>query len=163
MSDEPPNEQLQLTRRVFLKDTAAIALAAATKAEARQSGAPTEHVYLEYDQAELDAAYDQRVWAPNMEQVLGRLRSQSERALSRLGRPERIAYGPTESERLDLYRTDRGGAPIHIFIHGGAWRGGGGSGRAAGVAEVFVRSRGALCRAGLRSRAGRGRQPVPVG
>ena len=60
--------------------------------------------------------------------------------MSRLGKPERLAYGPTESEQLDLYRTDRSNAPVHVSIHGGAWRGGGGSGSSAAQAEMFVRS-----------------------
>ena len=33
----------------------------------------------------------------------------------------RVAYGPTEIETLDVYRTDRAKAPIFVFIHGGGW------------------------------------------
>src|SRR5215467_8568567 len=51
-------------------------------------------VFLGFDQAELDAAYDQ------------------------------AAYGAAEIEQLDIYRTGRGAAPVFIFIHGGAWRSG---------------------------------------
>ncbi len=136
----------KLTRRTFVKSTAGIALATATGRATSQTGSPRAQgvkgplVYLDYDQAELDAAYDQRVWAPNMERVHARRAARTEAALSRLGEPERLAYGPTEIERLDLYRTDRAKAPIHIYIHGGAWRGGGGFGRAAGTAEMFVKS-----------------------
>lgn len=44
----------------------------------------------------------------------------------RIGPPRRLAYGPGEKEGLDLYSppTAHGPAPIGIFIHGGAWRGG---------------------------------------
>ena len=134
------------TRRTFVRSAAALVLATAARPVSGQTaGAPAPGakgplVYLDYDQAALDAAYDQRVWAPNMDRVLARRRTRSEAALSRLGEPERLAYGPTEIERLDLYRTDRPNAPLHIFIHGGAWRTGGGFGRTAATAEVFVRS-----------------------
>ena len=42
----------------------------------------------------------------------------------RLGAPQREAYGPTEVEKLDIYRTKQAKAPIFVFIHGGAWLGG---------------------------------------
>src|SRR5690349_21126672 len=43
---------------------------------------------------------------------------------SRLGDPKRLDYGPTPVEALDLYPTEMPNAPIFVFIHGGAWRGG---------------------------------------
>ena len=43
---------------------------------------------------------------------------------TRLGAPRRYAYGTTPIEALDVYPTKRANAPINIFIHGGAWRGG---------------------------------------
>ena len=57
---------------------------------------------------------------------------------SRLGAPRRFAYGPTPIEGLDLYPTDRANAPINIFIHGGAWRGGMARDHAY-AAELYVR------------------------
>jgi len=74
------------------------------------------------DQAELDAAYDQRIWAPNLQQVIGRYGSNSELARQRLGSPQRFSYGPTPIEGLDVFATQRKNAPVHIFIHGGAWQ-----------------------------------------
>src|SRR6266852_9099342 len=41
-----------------------------------------------------------------------------------IGEPERVAYGRTEIERLDIYRTGLAAAPVFVFIHGGAWRSG---------------------------------------
>jgi len=79
------------------------------------------YVWLEMDQAALDAAYDQGVYAPNMKQILDRCATNSERVRKRLGAPRRYAYGPTPIEKLDLYPTDTDEAPIHIFLHGGAW------------------------------------------
>jgi arylformamidase len=63
--------------------------------------------------------------------------SDSELARLRVGEPGRLAYGPTEIERVDVYRADRDAAPIFVFIHGGAWR----SGRSkefATPAEMFL-------------------------
>jgi arylformamidase len=94
-------------------------------------------VFLDYDQATLDAAYDQAAYAPNREQLIKRRIRDSELARHRVGEPERLAYGPAEIERLDVYRTRRDAAPIFVFIHGGAWR----SGRSkdfAAPAEMFL-------------------------
>jgi arylformamidase len=94
-------------------------------------------VFLDYDQAELDAAYDQAAYAPNREQLIERRIGESAMARRRVGEPERIAYGTAEIERLHIYRSRRIPAPLFVFIHGGAWR----SGRAkdyAVPAEMFL-------------------------
>ncbi|MGH7088881.1 MAG: alpha/beta hydrolase, partial [Stellaceae bacterium] len=88
-----------------------------------QQTAPAK-VYLDYTQAELDDAYDQAVYAPNQPQLQARRVSGSELARQRLGAPERFAYGPSEIEKLDLFRAAVPNAPIFVFIHGGAWRNG---------------------------------------
>ena len=96
-------------------------------------------VWLDMDQRELDEAYTQSVFAPNMQQVMARWASNSEAARRRLGPPRRFAYGATAIEGLDIYPTNRPGAPVNVFIHGGAWR----DGRArdyAFPAEMFVRA-----------------------
>jgi len=81
-------------------------------------------VWLDMDQAELDASYDQSVYAPNIKQIQNRYASNSDITRSRLGDPKRFAYGPTPIEGLDIYLCNRPNAPINIFIHGGAWRSG---------------------------------------
>jgi arylformamidase len=81
-------------------------------------------VFLDYDQAALDAAYNQAAHAPNREQLIKCRIRDSELARLRIGEPERLAYGPTEIERVDIYRAEREAAPIFVFIHGGAWRSG---------------------------------------
>ena len=94
-------------------------------------------VYLDYDQSALDAAYDQAAYAPNREQLIKRRISESELARLRVGEPERVTYGPTEIEWLDIYRSGRAVAPVFLFVHGGAWR----SGRSkdfAAPAEMFL-------------------------
>jgi arylformamidase len=78
-------------------------------------------VFLDYDQIELDAAYDQAVYQPNILQLNRRWGSNSARARVRIGEPLRRAYGQTPIEQLDIFRTDKPNAPIFVFIHGGAW------------------------------------------
>lgn len=80
-------------------------------------------VWLDMDQKELDDAYDQSVYAPNQQLVAARRRKASEALLQRIA-PERAAYGASEDEKLDIYRTSRSNAPINIYVHGGAWRNG---------------------------------------
>jgi arylformamidase len=94
-------------------------------------------VFLDYDQAALDAAYDQAVYAPNRAQLIERRIRDSELTRRRIGEPERVAYGPAEIERLDIYRSLHAAAPVFVFIHGGAWRNGRSKDFAA-PAEMFL-------------------------
>ena len=94
-------------------------------------------MWLNLDQVELDAAYDQSYYAPLASQILARYVTNSELARKRLGPPQRAAYGPTEIEKLDIFRTKRPRAPIFIFIHGGAWLHGSAKDYAF-AAEAFV-------------------------
>jgi arylformamidase len=89
-----------------------------------EAAAKGARVWLDMDQKELDDAYDQSVWAPNRPHVGKRRDLWSEMTRSRIGSPQRVAYGPTEIEKVDIYRTPRLNAPVHVYIHGGAWRGG---------------------------------------
>lgn len=96
-------------------------------------------VWRDMDQKELDDAYDQEVYAPNRDLVVARRIAASEKARAVLGPPQRIAYGPSEYEELDIFRAAAANAPVNIFIHGGAWR----RNKAADYAcqaEVFVRA-----------------------
>jgi arylformamidase len=83
----------------------------------------SDKVFLDLDQKALDDAYDQQVWAPNSKVVNGRLAVLSEQVRQRVGAPMRAAYGPTEVEQLDVYRTQAPNAPVMIYVHGGAWKG----------------------------------------
>ena len=94
-------------------------------------------VFLDYDQEELDAAYTQADWSRNQAEVASRNAQKSAAAVARLGPPRRLAYGPGEKEKLDLYATKTPRAPIQIFIHGGAWRRGSAS-SAAYQSEMYV-------------------------
>jgi arylformamidase len=119
----------EVSRRGVL--TTAIGTAVATPAITAEGNpacriGPAPHakgppVFLDYDQIELDAAYDQRAYAPLGDQITARFITDSEDVRRRLGNPQRIAYGPTDIEKLDIFRTSRANAPVMIFVHGGAW------------------------------------------
>ena len=91
-------------------------------------------VWRDMDQKALDDAYDQDVYAPNRPLIVTRRIAASERARAILGPPRRVAYGPSEYEGLDIFRATPslpspasgggkgGGAPVNVFVHGGAWR-----------------------------------------
>ncbi len=128
-----------VSRRAVLGAAAAGALLAAAPALAQQPAprAKGPRVWLDLDQAELDDAYDQSVYAPNQKQVTGRYVTNSDAVRTRLGAPKRFAYGPTPVEGLDVWTTKRPDAPVNVFVHGGAWR----VGTAAAYAfpaELFV-------------------------
>ncbi len=79
-------------------------------------------VWLDMDQRALDAAYNQAVYAPNMQHVLARGSEASARSRKALGQPQRLRYGPSDFETMDLYRTKSPNAPIAVYIQGGGWR-----------------------------------------
>lgn len=94
-------------------------LAEATPLHA-SGGAPK--VWLDLDQAALDAAYDQTVYAPNAPQIIKRMVAASAAMRERMGGGRLFQYGPSAIERLYYYPADRADAPLHIHVHGGAWR-----------------------------------------
>ena len=123
-----------ITRRTLLSGAAVGSLVAAGTTLFGQETAPPRvkgpPVWLDMDQEELDDAYDQSVYAPNLRQIIDRWTTNSEGVRTRLGPPERRAYGPTRIEALDIYRTEHTNAPVNIFIHGGGWR--------VSVAEMYA-------------------------
>jgi arylformamidase len=117
----------QLSRRAMLGGAAALAATPVVAQECRIGPPPYAKgppVWLDMDQVALDAAYDQAFYAPLRLQVIKRYAAASEQARARFGQPQRVAYGPTKEEMLDIYRAKQPSAPIFVFIHGGAWLGG---------------------------------------
>jgi arylformamidase len=140
--DQPSDDRP--SRRALFAGAAAGALALASEpASAQRCPAPPRPkgplVWLDLDQQELDDAYDQSVYAFNQGNIAERRRANSDLARSILGPPQRVAYGPSEIEKLDIYRTKRANTPINIFIHGGSWRNGQASDNAY-LAEPFVKA-----------------------
>lgn len=96
-------------------------------------------VWMNMDQQELDDAYDNDVYAFNAKNVLERQNANNEVAVSVVGTPMRVAYGPTEIEKVDIYKCKQPNAPTMIFIHGGSWRAGR-SAQFAVYAEPFLKA-----------------------
>jgi arylformamidase len=111
-------------RTALAAGAAALSFATARAQPAPPAAEKGARVWLDLDQRGLDDAYDQSKYAANIQQLLGRQATIADTARQHLGPPKRLAYGPTPIEGADLYATKRPNAPIHIFIHGGAWRGG---------------------------------------
>lgn len=91
-------------------------------------------VFLNYTQAELDRAYDQRAWAANAVEVIASYTTLSKAVQARYPYTTEH-YGPAEDEVLDIYppvmaagpgasaaKDGKPGVPVHVFIHGGAWQ-----------------------------------------
>jgi arylformamidase len=145
-TDRPWQVAAPFTRRTILGASgvaAAVSTMAMTPAlaeEACRFGPPPHQkgplVWMDMDQVELDAAYDQSFYA-DTKRSIARFTSDSELTRQRLGEPRRVAYGPTNIETIDIYTTKRPKAPIFVFIHGGAWLGGLTRNRAY-LAEMFV-------------------------
>lgn len=103
-----------------------------TVAEAQQKS-----VFLHYDQASLDAAYDQANWAKNRDAAWQQRAEQSDSVRKRRGPPVRTVYGPSPNEQVDVYKSTRVGAPVFVLVHGGAWRRGSASDHAF-AADIFL-------------------------
>ena len=105
----------RISRRTMLGAAAAMAASPALAAEC-PIGPPPHHkgplVFMDYDQVELDASYDQVQYEPLIRRVSQRLASTSEAMRGRIGAPQRVAYGPSEIEKLDIYRTKAANAPV---------------------------------------------------
>ncbi len=82
-------------------------------------------VFLDYTQEELDRAYDQRAWAPNAQTVIARYTTDS-KAVRANYTFKTVRYGASDDEVMDAFPPVSVSAsrlaPIHVFIHGGAWR-----------------------------------------
>jgi arylformamidase len=77
-------------------------------------------VFRDYDQAALDAQYEQRTFVPHADQIIGRYAAASDAVRQRIGEPETLRYGDSEVEQLDLYGPQR--EKLLVFVHGGAWK-----------------------------------------
>ena len=82
-------------------------------------------VFLDYTQEELDRAYDQAAWAPNMADVRARNVQRCVEIRQGMKTFER-SYGSTADETLEIVptaavRPGAAGAPVVLFVHGGRW------------------------------------------
>ncbi len=80
--------------------------------------------WREYSQQELDDNYNQNSLVPDNSPFKERKIRESARAREMLECIRDVAYGPSLKEKLDIFPAAKKGAPIQIFIHGGAWKSG---------------------------------------
>ena len=83
----------------------------------RKTGA----VFLDYDQDQLDRAYDQSAWVPHWKSIEDKTGPASARVRETM--PPRVeAYGPSPAETLDIFAPKGArNLPVMVFVHGGAW------------------------------------------
>lgn len=79
-------------------------------------------VYRGYTQAELDIQYNQGTLVPDLAPYQAHWSESSDTARDKYDCTLDIAYGPSNRERLDLFRPVNPAGPVVVMIHGGAWR-----------------------------------------
>src|SRR5882762_8038098 len=112
MTMKGPSQPRRLDRRSVIAGAAA--LIAGAGAAGAQQPAKGPRVWLDMDQKELDDAYDQSKYAPNIALVLRRYASNSELTRARLGAPQRVAYGAAASPRIMRSRRRISSTPARI-------------------------------------------------
>ncbi len=121
----PDISRYKFSRRAVLAVGAGVVASPILAQDSCQLGLPGHvegpHVWRDYDQVELDAAYRQETYQPHTEAVNSRLAALSFDMRFRRGYPERAVYGAGPDEGMDIYRADAEEAPVFIFIHGGIW------------------------------------------
>jgi len=78
-------------------------------------------VYRDYDQAGLDAQYNNRARFPDFTRHFEAWGAWSRATRERLPGHLDLAFGPGASETLDVFPAETPGAPLYLFIHGGYW------------------------------------------
>ncbi|MBC8239841.1 MAG: alpha/beta hydrolase [Alphaproteobacteria bacterium] len=85
----------------------------------------TEKIFHDYDQAGLDAEYDNRAKVPDAMDYLSRSADLSRDWRQLRGGDLNIPFGAGVDEVLDIFPAENGTAgpvPIQVFFHGGYWR-----------------------------------------
>ncbi|HJQ57112.1 MAG TPA: alpha/beta hydrolase [Vineibacter sp.] len=84
-------------------------------------------IYRDFDQAGLDAAYNNRAAVPHFQGMVDRWAAASVQARARLAGDLNRAYGPTPRQVLDIFRpttpAPATGWPALLYFHGGYWQG----------------------------------------
>jgi arylformamidase len=81
-------------------------------------------IFRTYDQAQLDAQYNNRAMVPEYPAHLARWQADSQAARKSVPAELDLAYGSSPVETLDMFRAagQPRGAPVLVFIHGGYWQ-----------------------------------------
>ena len=85
------------------------------------SSRTSEPVFLDYTQEQLDRAYDQSVWAPEMAELEAADGVKSAEARRRMP-PRTERFGASDADLIDIFAPpDARNVPVLLFLHGGAW------------------------------------------
>ena len=79
------------------------------------------NVYLGYDQAGLDAQYNNRARFPDYVVQFDQWRRWSEETRLKLSCHLDLPFGSGGFEKLDIFPCEEANAPLYVFIHGGYW------------------------------------------
>jgi arylformamidase len=79
-------------------------------------------IFLNYDQAALDAQYNLRAAVKDAVANLGECARRSGIVRADLNPQLDVPYGPTHAERANVFPAAKPGAPVLVFIHGGYWQ-----------------------------------------
>jgi arylformamidase len=110
-----------MKRRSFLAAMGALPAAAASSFIARDAFSAAPPVFLDYTQAQMDIAYDQSFWSPDINGLQAGDGRTSAAAREKMP-PRTVQYGPDAKDLIDIFTpANASGVPIMVFIHGGAW------------------------------------------
>ncbi len=79
-------------------------------------------VYLEFSQAALDAAYNNRAAERGLDALKDNWEHRSKAIYAHARVDRDIAYGTAPRQRLDFFHAGEVGAPTVAYIHGGYWQ-----------------------------------------
>jgi arylformamidase len=74
------------------------------------------------DKTNYDLLYNPRLLVKNYQEIFDRWGEQSERARASLGCYLNVPYGPSEAEKMDVFRAQGKSRGLLMYIHGGYWR-----------------------------------------
>jgi arylformamidase len=108
-----------MQRRHFLAGT--VALGGTIGVSIAVPAAAQQKVFLDYTQQQLDQAYDQAFWTPQLNELQaddGKVSAELRKVMP----PRTEQYGKGEIEQVDIFTPAHArSAPVFIYIHGGAW------------------------------------------
>ncbi len=78
-------------------------------------------IYRDYDQAGLDAQYNNRARFPNYVEHFAKWAKWSAETRAELPCSLDIAVGSSEFAKIDVFPAEVSAAPLYVFIHGGYW------------------------------------------
>lgn len=109
-----------MRRRHLLATTGALGSAIGSAVVAPSAAQP-KPVFLEYSQEQLDKAYDQSFWAPQMAELEAGDGTKSAEVRQKMP-PRTERYGGSETNLIDIFAPPGAkDVPVVVFIHGGAW------------------------------------------